>query len=235
MDPESVRWNFPANEASLRSCVAWSPPASVLRRLAHRGDGGHLPAAAPPTAPGGRPHPGPPLVGAGQRRRAERPGRRRPPPDVAAWGSPRGREADLPRRERGRHRLAATRPGAPSSTAALARTTSPWRRPPAGTSAPSETPIRTRSIPLYLAVARLGGGLRRSGPAPTSRQEGMVGTGMHPAGEKGLALYYVETHGHPSVRIRRATLRTDRFASTSSTYVGGELLTKPLTSRAASR
>ncbi len=57
----------------------------------------------------------------------------------------------------------------------------------------------------------------------------MVGTGVHPVDPTELALYYVENHGHPTVRIRRATLRTDGFVSVSAPYGGGGFVTKPLT------
>ena len=57
----------------------------------------------------------------------------------------------------------------------------------------------------------------------------MVGTGVHPSGPAELSLYYVENHGHPSVRLRRGSLRTDGFASVSSGYGGGEFVTRPLT------
>ena len=57
----------------------------------------------------------------------------------------------------------------------------------------------------------------------------MVGTGVHPSGPTELSLYYVENHGHQSVRLRRATLRTDGFVSVSSGYAGGEMVTRPFT------
>ena len=57
----------------------------------------------------------------------------------------------------------------------------------------------------------------------------MVGTGLFPTGPTEMSLYYVEHHGHPSVRLRRATLRTDGFVSVSSNYGGGEFITKTFT------
>ena len=57
----------------------------------------------------------------------------------------------------------------------------------------------------------------------------MAGVGVHPTGPAEISLYYVENHGHPSVRIRRASLRTDGFVSVGSGYGGGELLTRPVT------
>ena len=57
----------------------------------------------------------------------------------------------------------------------------------------------------------------------------MVGTGLFPTGPAEMSLYYLEHHGHPSVRLRRGTLRTDGFVSVSSNYGGGEFVTKPLT------
>ena len=57
----------------------------------------------------------------------------------------------------------------------------------------------------------------------------MAGVGVHPTGPAEISLYYVENHGHPSVHIRRASLRTDGFVSVGSGYGGGELLTRPVT------
>ena len=57
----------------------------------------------------------------------------------------------------------------------------------------------------------------------------MVGTGLFPTGPAEMSLYYVENHGHPSVRLRRGSLRTDGFISVSSPYGGGEFVTNPLT------
>jgi len=43
-----------------------------------------------------------------------------------------------------------------------------------------------------------------------------------------LSIYYVEHYRWPSVRLRRATLRTDGFVSVNAPYRGGEFTTVPL-------
>ncbi len=43
-----------------------------------------------------------------------------------------------------------------------------------------------------------------------------------------LSIYYVEHYRRPTTRLRRATLRTDGFASVNAPYGGGELTTPPL-------
>ena len=57
----------------------------------------------------------------------------------------------------------------------------------------------------------------------------MVGTGVVPTGPGELSLYYLEHHGYPSARLRRAAIRTDGFVSVNTPYAGGELVTKPFT------
>lgn len=56
-----------------------------------------------------------------------------------------------------------------------------------------------------------------------------VGPRVTPTGSDEMSIYYMEHYRHPSVRIRRASLRTDGFVSVHARYDGGELLTKPLT------
>jgi hypothetical protein len=50
-----------------------------------------------------------------------------------------------------------------------------------------------------------------------------------PTGPREISLYYVEHYRWPTVRLRRATLRTDGFVSIRAPYAGGEFLTRPLT------
>jgi len=56
-----------------------------------------------------------------------------------------------------------------------------------------------------------------------------VGPRVTPTGPDEMSIYYMEHYRHPTVRIRRASLRTDGFVSVHARYDGGELLTKPLT------
>lgn len=55
-----------------------------------------------------------------------------------------------------------------------------------------------------------------------------VGVGLLPTGVEEMSLYFKEHNRMPTSRMRRATLRTDGFASVNSTYCGGEMVTKPL-------
>ena len=71
----------------------------------------------------------------------------------------------------------------------------------------------------------------RPGPDPfhwTDRNT-TAGTGVVPTGPAEISLYYTQHFKHPSVHLRRATLRTDGFVSVNAPYGGGELLTRPLT------
>ena len=71
----------------------------------------------------------------------------------------------------------------------------------------------------------------RPGPDPlnwTDRNM-IVGRGVVPTGDAEISIYYVENYQHPSDRLRRATLRTDGFASVNAPYAGGAMTTKPLT------
>ena len=71
----------------------------------------------------------------------------------------------------------------------------------------------------------------RPGPDPnnwTDRNMN-IGVGVAPTSSTELSLYYIEHYRHPSIRLRRATLRTDGFCSVHAPYAGGELVTKPLT------
>ena len=44
-----------------------------------------------------------------------------------------------------------------------------------------------------------------------------------------MSLYHIENYGTPSVRIRRAALRTDGFVSLQADYEGGTVTTRPFT------
>jgi hypothetical protein len=57
----------------------------------------------------------------------------------------------------------------------------------------------------------------------------MPAWGVVPTSPEEISLYYVEHYRWPTVRLRRATLRTDGFVSVRAPYSGGELLTRPLT------
>lgn len=56
----------------------------------------------------------------------------------------------------------------------------------------------------------------------------MMGRGILPTSPTELSLYYVEHYHLDTVRIRRATLRPDGFASIHAPWSGGEFVTKPL-------
>jgi hypothetical protein len=56
----------------------------------------------------------------------------------------------------------------------------------------------------------------------------MMGRGILQTAPTELSLYYVEHYHLDSVRIRRATLRPDGFASAHAPWAGGEFTTKPL-------
>lgn len=71
----------------------------------------------------------------------------------------------------------------------------------------------------------------RPGPDPENWTERnlYIGPNVVPTGPAEMSLYYMEHYHHPSVRIRRATLRTDGFVSVNAPYAGGEVVTRPLT------
>ena len=56
----------------------------------------------------------------------------------------------------------------------------------------------------------------------------IVGVGVVPTSDTEMSLYYVEHYQHPSVRLRRASLRIDGFASVNAPYSGGEFTTNPI-------
>jgi hypothetical protein len=57
----------------------------------------------------------------------------------------------------------------------------------------------------------------------------MTAWGLLPTAAGEISLYYSEHYNTPQNQLRRATLRTDGFASVRAPAAGGELLTKPLT------
>lgn len=71
----------------------------------------------------------------------------------------------------------------------------------------------------------------RPGPDPDNWTERnlITAVGIVPTGPAEISLYCVEHYRHPSVRLRRATLRTDGFVSVNAPYCGGEFVTKPFT------
>ena len=71
----------------------------------------------------------------------------------------------------------------------------------------------------------------RPGPDPDNWTERnlITAVGIVPTGPAEISLYCVEHYRHPSVRLRRATLRTDGFVSVNAPYRGGEFVTKPFT------
>lgn len=56
----------------------------------------------------------------------------------------------------------------------------------------------------------------------------MMGRGILQTAPGELSLYYNENYGHETARIRRATIRTDGFASLHAPWEGGEFVTKPI-------
>ena len=71
----------------------------------------------------------------------------------------------------------------------------------------------------------------RPGPDPdnwTDRNM-YIGVGVVPTGPAEMSIYYMEHYRHPSIRLRRGTLRTDGFVSVNAPWSGGEFVTKPLT------
>lgn len=72
--------------------------------------------------------------------------------------------------------------------------------------------------------------LRPSLDPETWTERNMLTTwGILPTGPGEISLYWVEHFRHPSIHIRRGTLRTDGFASLEGGHGGGEMLTHPLT------
>lgn len=71
----------------------------------------------------------------------------------------------------------------------------------------------------------------RPGPDPRNWHERAMcmGRGVLQTSPTELSMYFVENYRTGSVRIRRATLRTDGFVSVNARYTGGEFTTKPLT------
>lgn len=68
-------------------------------------------------------------------------------------------------------------------------------------------------------------------PLNWMHRSNMTAWGLLPTGPGELSLYTSERYDTPSSRLRRATVRTDGFASARALASGGELLTKPLTFR----
>ena len=70
----------------------------------------------------------------------------------------------------------------------------------------------------------------RPGPDPENWSEGnmIVAAGVVPTGPREISVYYVEHYGRPTVRLRRATLRTDGFVSVHASVATGSFVTKPL-------
>ena len=65
-------------------------------------------------------------------------------------------------------------------------------------------------------------------PANWTDRNMHVACGVVPTGKDELSVYWVEHYGHPTVRLRRGTLRLDGFASVHADYARGEFLTRPL-------
>lgn len=55
----------------------------------------------------------------------------------------------------------------------------------------------------------------------------MMGRGILQTSPTELSLYYNENYGHPTARVRRATIRPDGFVSVHAPWEGGEFTTKP--------
>jgi hypothetical protein len=70
----------------------------------------------------------------------------------------------------------------------------------------------------------------RPGPDPRNWTDRSMyaGSGLVPTGPTELSFYHMENYGHPTCRVRRATVRTDGFVSVNAPYGGGELVTRPL-------
>jgi hypothetical protein len=56
----------------------------------------------------------------------------------------------------------------------------------------------------------------------------MPAWGIVPTGPEEISVYWVEHYRHPTIRLRRGTLRPDGFVSVHAPYAGGEFVTKPL-------
>ncbi len=53
-------------------------------------------------------------------------------------------------------------------------------------------------------------------------------SGLVPTGEDEVSLYLQRHYTFPSIHIERMALRTDGFVSVHASYLGGEMVTKPL-------
>ena len=71
----------------------------------------------------------------------------------------------------------------------------------------------------------------RPGPDPNNWTDRnmYIGVGVVPTGPAEMSVYFMEHYRHPSIHIRRATLRLDGFVSVNAPYGGGEFVTKLLT------
>jgi hypothetical protein len=67
----------------------------------------------------------------------------------------------------------------------------------------------------------------RDREAWTDRTNG-IAWGILPTAPDELSIYWIDHFRHPSVRLRRGTLRLDGFASLNAGYGGGEMITRPL-------
>jgi hypothetical protein len=56
-----------------------------------------------------------------------------------------------------------------------------------------------------------------------------LGVGIVPTGPAEMSVYFLEHFFHPSVRLRRGTLRIDGFVSVNAPFSGGELTTRQIT------
>ncbi|MBI3920440.1 MAG: hypothetical protein HY318_03390 [Armatimonadetes bacterium] len=57
----------------------------------------------------------------------------------------------------------------------------------------------------------------------------MPAWGIVPTGPSEISVYWIEHYRHPSLRVRRGSLRTDGFVSVHADFAGGEFVTKPFT------
>lgn len=65
-------------------------------------------------------------------------------------------------------------------------------------------------------------------PLDWTDRSNYVAWGLVPTGKDEISLYVLEHFRLPSIRVRRAVLRTDGFVSASASSGGGELVTKPI-------
>ncbi len=59
-------------------------------------------------------------------------------------------------------------------------------------------------------------------------RNGTIAYGVVPINAAEMSIYWTEHNKMPTCRLRRATLRTDGFASVNAPYAGGEFVTRPL-------